>query len=270
MARWLRPTAGNRKFIFTNKIRLSKDLFSTQAADYARYRPAYPAQLIEYILGFVETRETAWDCATGNGQAALLLSPYFKQVMATDLSEKQLRQAARANNIIYSTGSAEHSSFADNSFNLITIAQAYHWFHFNDFEQEARRVAKPGAIVAAWGYNIPASENKEINRLIHHFYTAVAGPFWDAERKWVDDSYQTIPFSFETIPSKTFAISVQWTVADLAGYFSTWSSVQHFIKAKGYKPVNEIAEQLAAAWPRETSTVHLSFPVFLRLGRIEK
>ncbi len=249
---------------------MSKDLFSTQATDYAKYRPGYPAALIDYILGFVERKETAWDCATGNGQAALLLAPSFKQIMATDLSEKQLLQAAPAANISYSISKAEQTSFPGNSFNLITIAQAYHWFNFSDFEREVRRVAKPGAIIAAWGYNIPASEDTQINRLIQHFYTVVAGPYWDAERKWIDDSYQTIPFPFDALPSQTFAIRVEWTAADLAGYFNTWSSVQHFIKANGYNPVNEIAEQLEAAWPEEKRLMHLAFPVFLRIGRIEK
>lgn len=249
---------------------MSKDLFSTQATAYARYRPGYPAALIDYILGFVEKKEMAWDCATGNGQAAQLLAPFFKQIMATDLSEKQLLQAVPAANISYSVFKSEQTSFPDNSFDLITIAQAYHWFNFVDFEKEARRVAKPGAVVAAWGYNIPVSHNKQINSLVQHFYTAVAGPYWDAERKWIDDGYQTIPFPFDALPSKTFSIQVQWNLADLAGYFNTWSSVQHFIKANGYNPVHEIAQQLSSAWPAEKPLLDLSFPVFLKIGRIEK
>src|SRR5450631_1709703 len=134
---------------------MAKDLFSNQAGDYARYRPSYPAALIEYIARFVSEKKLAWDCATGNGQAAVLLSDYFEKVIATDLSEKQLLQAAPKENIVYSAGKAEQTSFADNSFDLITIAQAYHWFQFSDFEKEATRVAKPGAVIAAWGYNLP-------------------------------------------------------------------------------------------------------------------
>ena len=249
---------------------MSKDLFSTQATGYAKYRPGYPAALINYIMGFVEHRETAWDCATGNGQAALLLSPYFQKIMATDLSEKQLLQASPKENITYAAGKAEQTGFSDNSFDLISIAQAYHWFHFSDFEKEARRVAKPGAIIAAWGYTIPVAEDEKINALIKYFYTEVAGPYWDAERKWIDDSYQTIPFPFAPLPSAKFFIRVAWNSADLAGYFNTWSSVQHFIKANGYNPVNAIAAQLDAAWPPEKKEMNLAFPVFLRLGSIEK
>ena len=246
---------------------MSKDLFSTQAGDYAKYRPSYPAALIEYIIGFVAERKHAWDCATGNGQAAVLLSPWFEKVTATDSSEKQLAMAGFKENIHYQVGEAEQTPFADNSFDLITIAQAYHWFRFNDFEKEARRVAKPGAVIAAWGYNIPACDHEGINILTRHFYTHVAGPYWDPERKYIDESYQTLPFDFAPLPSKNFTINVHWSKEDLAGYLHTWSSVQHFIKANQYNPVNEMAIQLAAAWPPAAGTLLFRFPVFLRLGK---
>ncbi|MES1225625.1 MAG: methyltransferase domain-containing protein [Bacteroidota bacterium] len=105
---------------------MAKDLFSVQSADYAKYRPNYPVELIEYILGFVIEKKLAWDCATGNGQAAILLSNYFEKVIATDLSENQLLQAVPKENISYSISRAGETAFADNSFDLITIAQAYH------------------------------------------------------------------------------------------------------------------------------------------------
>ena len=104
------------------------DRFSTQAADYARYRIDYPTELYDWLLPQVESRERAWDCATGNGQVAVVLADSFVRVDATDLSEKQLAQAAPRANINYQTATAERTSFPDQRFDLITVAQAVHWF----------------------------------------------------------------------------------------------------------------------------------------------
>lgn len=105
---------------------MSKDIFSKQANSYAKYRPLYPEELFDHILQFVTERNCVWDCATGNGQAAIALAPHFKQVIATDISEKQLSLAKRYENIQYQFAAAEHTNFPDNSFDLITVAQAYH------------------------------------------------------------------------------------------------------------------------------------------------
>ncbi|MBS1563715.1 MAG: class I SAM-dependent methyltransferase [Bacteroidetes bacterium] len=254
---------------------MSKDLFSKQAATYAKYRPGYPAELVDYILSFVQQRDRAWDCATGNGQAAILLSARFREVLATDSSEKQLQQAAVADNIHYSVSLAEQTGFPPDSFDLITVAQAYHWFQFDAFEQEVKRVGKPGGVIAVWGYNIPLCGVTAIDQLIQHFYTKTVGSYWDAERKYVDDYYRTVPFPYEELPVKEFSIRVDWTVDDLPGYLNSWSSVQHFIKANGYNPVDALAAALRAIWPLkegldETPAVlAFRFPVFIRLGRIK-
>src|SRR5689334_8071156 len=106
-----------------------KDLFSQQAKTYAKYRPSYPPELFDYILQFVEEKNSAWDCATGNGQAAVALSGYFKKVEATDLSKGQIDNAVQKENIRYSVCPAEETSFPDDQFDLITVAQAYHWLN---------------------------------------------------------------------------------------------------------------------------------------------
>ena len=121
---------------------MAKDLFSIQANTYAKYRPVYPKDLFDHLLQFVAQKNTAWDCATGNGQAAFALAPYFKKVTATDISEKQLSLAKPHPNIQYQISFAEQTSFPDNYFDLITVAQAYHWFTFDAFEKEVKRVAK--------------------------------------------------------------------------------------------------------------------------------
>lgn len=248
---------------------MAKDLFSNQASLYAQYRPGYPPGLFEYILQHVKGKQQAWDCATGNGQAAVELAKYFDKVMATDISEKQLQQAQPHENITYSVATAEQTHFADNSFDCVTVAQAYHWFKFDAFEQEVKRVAKPDAIVAIWGYSLVVCEDAALNTIINTFYRETVGAYWDKERRYVDDRYTTVPFPYEPLPAKEFQINVQWNKPQLAGYFNTWSSVQHFIKANGYNPVTELASLIEAAWQGD-DLKNFYFPLFLKLGVVKK
>ena len=172
---------------------MAKDLFSNQAELYAKYRPSYPKELIEYIVSFVNKKEMALDCATGNGQAAVLLAPFFQKVFAIDTSLKQISQAVNFKGITYLRGEAEKTSFDDNSFDLITVAQAYHWFEFDAFSAEATRIAKPGAIIAVWGYGLVRSTDRALENAISNFYTRVVGKYWDSERRYIDQGYTTIP-----------------------------------------------------------------------------
>ena len=109
------------------------DMFGGHANLYASARPTYPQELYEYIVSLCKEKNKVWDCATGTGQAALPLSQYFKQVYATDINAKQVEAASKAKNIIYSVASAEDTEFADESFDLITVAQALHWFDYANF-----------------------------------------------------------------------------------------------------------------------------------------
>lgn len=245
---------------------MSKDLFTNQAEKYSKYRPAYPPELFQYILKFVAEKNTAWDCATGNGQSALGLAPHFKKVIATDISEKQLSFAEQHPNIQYQVCAAEQTDFPGNSFELVTVAQAYHWFRFKAFENEVRRVAKQDAVIAVWGYNLFSTNDVAIDRLIRKFYIEIVGPYWDAERKYVDDNCHYVPFSFTPLPTKDFFIKLEWTKEELIGYLNSWSSVQHFVNVKKYNPVDDMIEELDLLW-KDIKTV--SFPLFLKIGRVE-
>ena len=248
---------------------MAKDLFSNQASLYAQYRPSYPDELYEFILQQVSNPQQAWDCATGNGQAAIELARYFEKVMATDISEKQLQQAIPNEKITYSISTAEQTNFPDNSFDCITVAQAYHWFQFDAFEKEMRRIAKPGAVIAIWGYSLVVCEDEALNTIIKSFYRDTVGAYWDKERRYIDDHYTTVPFPYEILPSKEFQINVQWNRRQLIGYFNTWSSVQHFIKAHQYNPVDELAAVIEKVWPGE-DVKSFYFPLFLKLGKVAK
>lgn len=242
-----------------------KDNFSSQSEVYAQYRPGYPAELFEYILGFVKQKELAWDCGTGNGQSAAELSGHFKKIFATDISRKQLDHAVKKENIIYALEPAEKTSLTDGSVDLITVAQAIHWFRFEEFYEEVRRVAKPGAALAVWTYSL-LRISEEIDRIIDEYHYATLEQYWDPERKYVDEGYANIPFPFDEIKTPGFVIEQNWTLDDLEGYLNTWSALQKFIKANSYSPVKDVIEQVRPSWGEGKRTI--IFPVHLRVGLV--
>jgi SAM-dependent methyltransferase len=245
-----------------------KDNFTIQSGLYARYRPVYPPTLYTFLLSLITEKQAAWDCGTGNGQVATELSSHFQKVFATDISEQQIINAVKKDNIFYSVQRAETTSFPNHSFDLITVAQAIHWFDFDLFYKEVLRTIKPGGILAVIGYGLFTAD-KETDQLLNDFYHHIIGPYWDEERKYIDENYQTIPFPFTTIPSPDFTINYEWSLGDLTGYLETWSAVQHYIKANNQNPVELIKDKLENLWP-EGSVKPIRFPVLLKLARIRK
>jgi len=248
---------------------MAKDLFSSQSDLYAKYRPTYPKELYEYILSFVNEKNLVWDCATGNGQAAVVLAEHFKKVLATDISASQIESAHRKENIEYSVCAAESTPFADNTFDLVTVAQAYHWIKWGEFKKELTRVCKPGAVIAVWTYYSHTTGNDTIDRAVRDFYQNVTKPYWDYERRYVEELYQTVEFDYELLPVKDFESILYWKREDLLGYISTWSAIQKYIKVNGHSPISIIEEKIKALWP-EDEIKKVLFPIYLKLGRINK
>ena len=245
-----------------------KDNFSRQSDKYARYRPGYPPELFQFIYSKVESTDAAWDCGTGTGQSAKELAKHFKKVFATDISQKQLDNAYRSDNIIYSLQPAEKTNFPDNLFDLVTISQALHWFKFDKFYEEVKRVAKRGAWIAAWTYSNPSISPK-IDELVNvEYYKNTLGKYWDYERKYVDEHYQTIPFPFKEIETPSFEIRLQWELAELHGYLETWSALQKFIAGNNFDPLPNLMKAIRPYWSAEKMPI--IFPLHLRMGQIEK
>lgn len=241
---------------------MSKDLFSSHASQYAAFRPTYPKELYDFIFSQTENFESAWDAGTGNGQVARDLSKKFKNVFATDISEKQIENATRAENIFYSLA-GETTSFPENSFDLICVAQAIHWFDRDKFYAEVKRVAKSKATIAIWGYGL-LNINPEIDSLIKDFYKNIVGPFWDKERRLIDEEYKTILLPFDEIKSPSFSFSFAWTLNEFKGYLTTWSSVQKFMKEKNFNPVDTLIAKIKSFLKSEI--IEVNFPLFMRIG----
>lgn len=244
-----------------------KDNFSEQSNLYQTFRPTYPAELYDFLLDLVPEKNSAWDCGTGNGQVAYELAKHFKKVHATDISRHQLEQAPAHPNIVYSIRRAEAPAFPASYFDLITTAQAIHWFDFDGFYKEVNRTIRKNGIFAVIGYGL-IETFPEADKIISRFYREIVGPYWDEERKYLDKNYHTIPFPFDEIDTPDFYSTFEWDFEHLRGYLGTWSAVKHYQNQNGYSPLDLIYDDLKACWNGKIKTVN--FPVFTRITRIDK
>lgn len=243
-----------------------KDHFSHQSTAYGLYRPHYPRSLFVYLVSLVERHERAWDCGTGNGQAAVCLADYFDEVIATDASEQQIAHAIPHKQVSYRVRPAEDSGLEAGSVDLITVGQALHWFDLKRFYAEVRRVLRSEGMLAVWCYGL-LRVSPPVNVVLEHFYREIVGPYWPPERKWIDKGYQGLEFPFSELETPCFQMESQWTLEHLLGYLGTWSAVQRYRAQEGSDPLEVIRDELTRAWgdPGHVQRVH--WPLYLRAGR---
>jgi SAM-dependent methyltransferase len=241
-----------------------KDHFSTQAADYAKFRPSYPREIFVYLGSIAPSREFAWDCATGNGQAVIGLASVFNRVIATDASKKQISKAHPHERVEYRVAPAENSGIDSETIDLIMVAQALHWFELDRFYAEARRVLKPDGILAASVYNLLHIE-PTIDEVVNRYYYEVVGPFWPPERKLVEQ-FADLLFPFHEIESPKFEMTAHWNLDHLVGYLKTWSSTQRFIAERGSDPLEQISDELRGVWGFPEQTRKVIWPLTLRVS----
>ena len=241
-----------------------KDHFSGHAGEYAEFRPHYPATLFAYFASESPERRLAWDCATGNGQAALGLAAHFERVIATDASPQQIEAAQQHERVEYRVAPAEQSGLSSSSCNAVTVAQALHWFDIPAFFAEAKRVLKPNGIIAVWTYTF-LTVAPEVDRIVERFYRETTGPYWPPERELVERGYRDVAFPFEEIRAPSFDIEARWRPEQLLGYLRTWSATKRFIAARHFDPVDQLAEELQRVWHDGARLVR--WPIHLRVGR---
>jgi SAM-dependent methyltransferase len=243
-----------------------KDHFSGHAAHYARFRPRYPEALFAYLASLAPAHERAWDCATGNGQAAHGLAGHFRYVAATDASAEQIKNAEGHDRVEYRVAAAEKSGLETSSVDLVAVAQALHWFNTAAFFHEAQRVLRPNGIVAVWAYNL-LSVSAPVDRLILEFYEETTGPFWPPERTIVESGYRDVEFPFAEVTPPSFHMETRWTLRQLLGYLRTWSATQKFVAALGFDPVNSLGEMIRECWRDSNEERLVQWPLSLRVGR---
>jgi SAM-dependent methyltransferase len=244
-----------------------KDYFSAHASQYRTFRPGYPRVLFEYLSSIAAGHDRAWDCATGSGQAARSLKPFFRHVTATDASPEQIAAAEPTEGIEYAVAPAEQTQIPDRSIDLVAVAQALHWFDLVRFFAEVERVGKPGCIVACWSYGL-LQINRDIDRLLRRLNERVLKDYWPLERKLVDEGYSTADFPFEELKPPTFHMTQRWNFDQVLGYLGTWSSVQKFAQQRGSSPLPLLGEKLLAAWGDPAVVRQIVWPLYLRIGRV--
>ncbi|HEY6123860.1 MAG TPA: class I SAM-dependent methyltransferase [Steroidobacteraceae bacterium] len=245
-------------------------LFATVAREYANFRPGYPDEMFEWLARVSPSRAAVWDCGCGSGQASVALAAHFSKVFATDVAPEQIGAARPHERVSYSVASAERSGLAEHSVDLVTVAQALHWFDVTAFYGEAARVARPGALLAVWNYPRPQFVDAELDRRFFTFYSQVVGPYWPAERRHIESGYRTLPFPFEEIETPEFAVELDWDIDHVAGYVSSWSATARYKAALGADPLPILRESLGGAWPAHGAQVRIRMPIGLRVGKLAR
>lgn len=250
-----------------------KDHFSGHATAYHEARPRYPDALFDWLAEIARARELAWDAGCGNGQASCALADRFARVFASDPSASQIANAEARANIDYRVETGEQCTLPTGSADLVTVAQALHWFDFEPFFAEVRRVLKPGGVFAAWAYadcSVTPAVDRQKDRLYHH----LTGPYWPAERDFVETGYRTIPLPFgegepfEAIAAPRFVMCAEWNLAQFLSYLRSWSATQRYVKTEGHDPVALVERELRDAWEGPDAIREVRWSFHVHCGRL--
>lgn len=241
-----------------------KDHFSGRAALYSRYRPHYPESLFTWVASLVSRHDVAWDCATGNGQAAVSLAKIFAKVIATDASEKQISLAEPHPSIEYRVATASESGIGDQSVDLVTVAQAIHWFDHGSFYREVKRVLKPDGAIAIWCYGDPVIDDPALDAIVNAYNRGTIEAYWRPERGLILAGLRTIPFPFREVEAPSMHLECNWTLNELAGYLRTWSATAAYAEVVGGDPVADVEARLAPIWGDAKHVVR--WPLHFRVG----
>ncbi|MDT7807764.1 MAG: hypothetical protein QOJ70_1577 [Acidobacteriota bacterium] len=243
------------------------DPFARLSSGYAKYRPRYPERLFVHLASLVSRHERAWDCATGNGQAALGLAPYFRQVVATDPSEEQIANALSHERIVYAVAPSEEVDIESGSVDLVTVAQALHWFAHDEFYSEVRRVLAREGVFAAWGYSFIRAPDP-VQSVLEEFHEDVIKPFWLPENRLSDEEFESLPFPFEELDAPPLTMEAVWDLNHLTGFLGTWSVVQRYKDERGVDVLKPLLEKLKHVWHDPERSLEFSWPIKLRVGRL--
>ncbi len=244
-----------------------EDHFSLQAGDYARFRPTYPPELFAYLASVAPGRRLAWDCGTGNGQAALELVRHFDHVVATDASVEQLARALPHERIEYRVERAEDIVLPPGSVDIVTVAIAVHWFDLDRFYPAVRRVLAPGGVLAVWTYHLPEID-PAVDPIIARYYGEVLAGYWPEAIQYIEQRYRTLPFPFDEFEPPEMVMQADWPLDHMAGFLSSWSAAQRYQAEHGRHPLKLLWPELEEAWGAPGQTRRVRWPLHLRIGRV--
>ena len=148
------------------------------------------------------------------------------------------------------------------------MAQALHWFDRPDFYAEVKRVATPSCVFAAWGYSL-LTISPQLDMIIHKIYREIVGKYWPPERRLVELQYETLSIPFPGIENHRFCIENRWDLSTLCSYIMTWSSSQRYLNDLKKNPIDPVRTELQELWGPPDAQKLVTFPVFLRIGRVQ-
>jgi SAM-dependent methyltransferase len=243
------------------------DHFSKLSSGYATFRPRYPDELFDYLASIALQRRLVWDVGAGTGQATVALAERFDHVIGTDVSAAQLARAPQNPQIEWHVTPAESAPMiAASSVDLVTVAQALHWFDHARFYEEVRRVAAPDAVIAAWTY-ASAKMDGDAGAILHRYMYGDVGAYWPPERKHVDNEYRDIPFPFERLAVPPMTLAYDWTLEQVGGYLRTMSATGRYVAQHGTDPVVTVDAELAAIWG-PTPMRRITWPLIVLAGHV--
>ncbi len=223
------------------------DHFSGHAKAYLTGRPDYPDALFEWLAEQAPARRLAVDVGCGNGQATRGLASHFEAVLGTDMSGPQITRAQGAENVQYVVAPADHLPVEDGTCDLLTAAQAAHWFDHDAFHAEAERVLTQGGVLALWTYEMVRVTDR-IDTMLDALRLETLGPDWPPERRHVDAGYATLPFPYPELGPPDLMIEREWRSGDLLAYVESWSALQRHRARTGTDPLSAFGDQLREAW----------------------
>jgi len=281
----------------------SRDLFGRfgQAADYAKFRPTYPAPLYKALLkqlgtrpGSYGRRHFALDLACGSGQVTVPLAKWFDSVVGIDQSQEQLRNASRprpeadVGDVDYQAWSAYELTelVAPQSVDLVTVAQALHWMDTDAVISQVSQVLRPGGVFAVMGYGRPILADPRQEAAYRRFYYDVLGSglkpgdkgcYWDIDRSTVDGAFPEIADfgpDFMSVAQDMAAGSFrrEWfknpqvsQQRDFFGYLRSGSAYQTYLQRTGKDPLPELYADMGVESVEDE--VEFTFPFFLLTAR---
>jgi SAM-dependent methyltransferase len=240
------------------------DHFSPIAAQYAASRPRYPDALFAFLAEASPSRRRVWDAGCGSGQASVGLAAHFDRVVATDASASQIANAEQHERIEYSVAAGTNTALADHSIDLVTVAQALHWFDRPAFYADVARVLKPNGLLAVWTYGLTTIA-PETDDVVLAWYRDTLGQYWPPERQLVEDDYRDIGFPYPQLPVPSLTMTARWTRDQFVAYLGTWSAVKEFGLRDGGDALRLVVPGLVRSWPHnEERDVH--WPLTLLVG----
>lgn len=241
-------------------------LFSDKSDLYKQARPEYPNALFEYLSSLCPSNTLAWDSACGSGQATVGLAKHFKQVIATDISAPQLGNAIAQTNVQYRQALSECSGLEDHSVDLVCVAQALHWFDYDQFWPEVERVIKPDGVFTAFGYNFP-SIDQSLDLLFEQQIMAEIQPYWASQNQLIWNHYRNVEIPFPAIDTPTFNMQMHWNLDEYFAFIHTFSATRRCMQAQGSGFFESAYEQAKALWGNTQQSKKVTFDFVLYVGR---